>query len=50
VKGIGSLLSKAWNKVPQFYKGVSAGGEEFTSKLDKDLKGKARPDFIHGTL
>jgi hypothetical protein len=35
---MGSLLSRYWNKVPQSYKGVNPGGEEFTSKLDKELK------------
>lgn len=32
-------------------KGVSAGGEEFTSKIDKQLpKGLNRPKFMLGTM
>lgn len=33
------------------FKGVSPGGEEFTSKLDKLIpKGAKRPKFLHGVL
>jgi hypothetical protein len=37
---VGSLITRYWNKVPQTYKGVKPGGEEFISKLEKELKNK----------
>ena len=50
-KGMGSIFGKAWNSMPTMpkaFKGVSAGGEEFTVKLDKALNGAKRPFFLHG--
>lgn len=49
-KGVGKLFSRGWSKIPQSFKGVSPGGEEFTSKLDKDLAGHSRPNFVKGTF
>lgn len=50
-KGIGSFFSKVWGKVPQSYKGITAGGEEFTSKFDKLLDPELKkPNFMHGTM
>jgi hypothetical protein len=41
-------VAKGWKS---YLKGVSAGGEEFTSKFEKQLpNGTSRPTFLHGTL
>jgi len=49
-----SKASGIWSGVKSYFskfKGVSPGGEEFTSKLDKLLpQGTKRPKFMHGTL
>lgn len=54
-KGLKGFLSKKLEK----YKGVSAGGEEFTHKLDKimahsyakiPIEQRNRPNFLHGSL
>ena len=49
-KGLKTSVSKGWTS---YFKGVSAGGEEFTSKLDKLLIANSyveRPNFLRGTL
>lgn len=52
VEGITNFLGNAWKRVPQKYKGVSPGGEEFIVKIDKALTKlkKNRPQFLKGTL
>jgi len=49
-KGLKGLVSKGYEKI----KGVSPGGEEFTSKLNKMLlqvrPNSVLPEFCHGTL
>ena len=48
VKGAKSYIGKVWGS---YMKGVSAGGEEFTVKIDKLIpKGMFRPKFKHGTM
>ncbi|CDW76903.1 ubx domain containing protein [Stylonychia lemnae] len=48
VKGAKNFIGKMWGS---YMKGVSPGGEEFTSKIDKMLpKGVFRPKFLHGTM
>eukprot|EP00347_Sterkiella_histriomuscorum_P003699 403363283 len=46
--GAKSYIGKMWGS---YMKGVSAGGEEFTVKLDKIIaKDSKRPSFLHGTM
>jgi len=53
-KKVTGLFQRVSSKIPERFKkelkGVSPGGEEFTVKLDKMLKGGARPAFRQGTL
>ena len=57
IKNAYTSLKGAFLKGMKLIKGVSAGGEEFTSKLDKSLCPRdpksaesKRPKFLHGTL